>query len=60
MIPFPVKALQILLNELRSGGEPSGLKQSDLVESRSDDGVSLLKILVFQLTDSITGGRLDR
>ena len=40
MIPFPVKALKILVNELRSGGEVAGVKSSDILESKSDDGVS--------------------
>ena len=39
MVPFPVKALKILIHELRSGGEPSGIKSSDLVDSKSEDGV---------------------
>ncbi|KAJ3527044.1 hypothetical protein NM688_g8180 [Phlebia brevispora] len=38
MIPFHLKALKILVNELRSGGEPSGLRSSDLLESKSEDG----------------------
>ena len=39
LIPFALKAMKLLVNELRSGGEPSGLKASDIVGSKSDDEV---------------------
>ena len=44
MIPFPVKALKLLIGELRS--EPSGLRSSDIIESKSDDGVGISRSVV--------------
>lgn len=38
-IPFPVKAVKILVHELRSGGESAAINAQDNFELDSDDGV---------------------
>lgn len=38
-IPFPVKAMKILVHELRSGGESAAINVQDDFEVESDDGV---------------------
>ena len=48
-IPFPVKALKILLRELQSGGEAAS-RRMNASEAGSDDGVGIL--LVLSSTDS--------
>ena len=42
-VPFPVKALKLLLHDLQSGGEAAsmGFSAKDVSEAASDDGVSL-------------------
>ena len=41
-MPFPVKALKLLLHDLQSGGEAAsmGFSAKDVSEAASDDGVS--------------------
>jgi hypothetical protein len=42
-IPFPVKALKILVHDLRSGGESAAINgQGEDFEVDSDDGVSFV------------------
>ena len=43
-VPFPVKALKLLLHDLQSGGEAAsmGFSAKDVSEIASDDGVSTL------------------
>lgn len=39
-IPFPTKALKILIHELQSSGESGALSgQTDAIDAESDDGV---------------------
>jgi hypothetical protein len=39
MIPFPVKALKLLLNELHSDGDAAAITAQDAAGIDSDDGV---------------------
>ncbi len=47
-VPFPVKALKLLLHELQPSGEASTLSRAPL-DTRSDDGVSSSEPLVISL-----------
>ena len=63
-VPFPVKALKLLLRDLQSGGEAAsmGFSAKDVSEVASDDGVCcryLLMKLRVSSSHVISGRRLD-
>ncbi|KAJ2969794.1 hypothetical protein NUW54_g12879 [Trametes sanguinea] len=58
-VPFPVKALKLLLHELQSGGESAtmGFNSADLADLDSDDGVRRLELCARPSSGLLTRSR---
>lgn len=60
-IPFPVKALKIVLHDIQSGGDAATLTaQGDVYDVDSDDDVNYNAFLSVKFTDNYVGRRVGR